>query len=518
MVGKSQETSLTSTTSNSVTGYVGGGVDAEAFSVSVKVSGGYEWSASSTSSSGSGDSTSISSAWTNSDDFAIVQNHTYNCYTYQVRQGSTAADSWARFCDHRSVAEESPVLNTWDVQYSPVNNANTSQWAPIVRDWSNLALFRGPFTTQSSLCWSGEPARAVDTNTDGIYSHGSITHTCYESTPWWQVDLGQSQPVGKVRLWNRSKKDYCDEGPCPARLKDFYVFVSDTDFRTISNDPNVLKNDPRVHAYYNPGMGGETTTFLTLAQGAPISGRYVRVQLAGTNSLSLAEVQVFGTNHVEPDRYPSAVRDSTPNDGEFEAEIFDTLSQTYRWVKVKGNLLWDGATRNVLGNKTIGPGGGIASWSLTQERSGWSTEASSTSNTWNAGISLEASAGVFYKVEAGISYEFSSGVTRDEAHTLSWSNSFELGGGVGGFPSTVNNRVVVWPAQCNYQVRPYYYEVTVRSNAGYEHRLMAVDYTVPRTLDRSANMQPCRAGEYTLPSFAAGLEEPASSKLEALLR
>lgn len=517
LVGKSAESSLTSTTSNSVTGYVGGGVDAEAFSVSVKASGGYEWSASSTSTSGSGDSTTTSSAWTNSDDFAIVQNHTYNCYTYQVRQAGTALDSWARFCDHRGVAEESPVLNTWDVQYSPINNANTSQWAPIVRDWSNLALFRGPFTAQSSTCWSGDPARAVDTNTNGIYGGNSIANTCYETTPWWQVDLGQSQPVGKVRVWNRSKKDSCDDGPCPARLKDFYVFVSDTDFRSISNDPNVLKNDPRVRAYYHPGMGGETTTLLTLSQGEPITGRYVRVQLAGTGYLSLAEVQVFGTNHVEPDRYPAAVRDPTPNDGEFEAELFDTLSQTYRWVKVKGNLLWDGTTRNVLGNKTIGPGGGIASWSLTQERSGWSTDASSTSNTWNAGISLEASGGVLYKVEAGISYEFSSGVTRDESHTMSWSQSFELGGGVGGFPSTVDNRVVIWPTQCNYQVRPYYYEVTVRSNDGYEHRYMTVDYTVPSTLDRSANLQRCRAGQYSLPSFSAATE-PAPSKLEALLR
>ncbi|HEX5745872.1 MAG TPA: discoidin domain-containing protein [Archangium sp.] len=514
--GESNESSVTTTSSHSVSGYIGGGVDAEAFEVAVKVTGGYEWSASQTRTTGKAESRSITTGWTNSDDFAVVENHTYNCYSYQVRQGTTPIDAWARFCELQSISEESPVLNTWDVQYSPLNNANTSQWAPVVRDWSNLALFRGGSAVQSSTDWGGVASRAADGNLDGVFSRGSMTQTYRENTPWWQIDLGSSQQVGKVRVWNRSKSDYCDEGPCRERLQNFYVFVSDTDFRTISNDPNVLKNDSRVRVFSYADVVGEVGTVLTLQQGAPVTGRYVRVQLAGVGILSLAEVQIFGANHVEPDSYPMAVQDLVKNDGKFEALIYNKLTATAQWVSVRGNLLWNGANDNVLGGKTIGPGGGIASWSLIDERTNTQTSADAKSNTARVGISMEASIGAIKKVHLGVAYEFASGVTRSESRTLSWTNSLELGGGVGGFPSTINGQVVLWPSQCNYQVRPYYYEVTDRSNDGFEHRFLVVDYLVPDGLNRAANMTPCLNGQFS-PAFAPAVEERATT-LESSLR
>lgn len=52
---------------------------------------------------------------------------------------------------------------------------------------------------------------------------------------------------------------------------------------------NSLVNDSTVWRYQ---VTGQAPTKLHIP--ANVNGRYVRVQLAGTNYLSLAEVQVFG--------------------------------------------------------------------------------------------------------------------------------------------------------------------------------------------------------------------------------
>src|SRR5437773_1423862 len=86
-----------------------------------------------------------------------------------------------------------------------------------------------------------------------------------------------------------------------------------------AHSPSNLLNRPGVQHYSLADLGnglamtdtaGPVTTFLTLnSQHNPIQGRYVRVQLAGAGALSLAEVQVFGANHINPDRYPLDLRD-----------------------------------------------------------------------------------------------------------------------------------------------------------------------------------------------------------------
>ena len=51
----------------------------------------------------------------------------------------------------------------------------------------------------------GTPDRAIDGNTDGDYSHNSVTHTSVEiDSPWLEVDLGSEQPVESVTVWNRT--------------------------------------------------------------------------------------------------------------------------------------------------------------------------------------------------------------------------------------------------------------------------------------------------------------------------
>lgn len=143
----------------------------------------------------------------------------------------------------------------------------------------NLAL--GKATQQSTSGYGGDARRVVDGNSDGTYGSNSVSHTTLQAQPWWQVDLGAIQRIENIRVWNRT--DCCVE-----RLSNFYVFVSDSPFT--SENLNAIKSQPGVWNYYQGGAAGRTTSVSVNR-----SGRYVRVQLEGTNYLSLAEVEVYGS-------------------------------------------------------------------------------------------------------------------------------------------------------------------------------------------------------------------------------
>lgn len=172
-----------------------------------------------------------------------------------------------------------PAVQMWfaQVQWDSIFTAGR-HGAPVTST-TNAALRRP--ATQSSTYSASLPAPAslaVDGNTDGAFLHGSVTHTNIESSPWWQVDLGTVQRIRDVRIANRT--DIAGE-----RLANFTVFVSTTDptGRSLAD----LKADPNVARYHVGGTAGANVT-------APIgaSGRHVRIQLDGTNALSLAEVRV----------------------------------------------------------------------------------------------------------------------------------------------------------------------------------------------------------------------------------
>ena len=135
---------------------------------------------------------------------------------------------------------------------------------PTVR---NLA--QGKAASQSSTGSGGGANRAVDGNTNGTYSVGSVTHTTNSRNAWWQVDLGANSAIDSIQLWNRTD---C----CADRLSNFYVFVSAANIsgRSFSS----LVNDSTVWRYQ---MTGQAPAKLDIPVG--VSGRYVRVQLAVTN-------------------------------------------------------------------------------------------------------------------------------------------------------------------------------------------------------------------------------------------
>lgn len=118
---------------------------------------------------------------------------------------------------------------------------------------------------------------AIDNNPDGDYYHGSVTHTNQDPQAWWRVDLGQAYLLGSIHIWNRT--DCCSE-----RLSDFRVSVLDSSFSEVwGQDYNTAGGYPNPELDINP-------------LSPSVTGRYVQVQLHGTNYLSLAEVQVYGAS------------------------------------------------------------------------------------------------------------------------------------------------------------------------------------------------------------------------------
>jgi hypothetical protein len=145
-------------------------------------------------------------------------------------------------------------------------------------------LSQGKVATQSStLAGSAKgAAAAVDGNTDGNYFDNSVTATNPDTNAWWQVDLGAPATVSSIVIYNRTD---C----CSARLSDYWVFVSNTPFLA-TDTPATLQNRAGTFASHQTTAPNPSSTIAVNAQ-----GQYVRVQLSGTDYLSLAEVQVLGT-------------------------------------------------------------------------------------------------------------------------------------------------------------------------------------------------------------------------------
>lgn len=164
-----------------------------------------------------------------------------------------------------------------------VATSHTSSTVLPVNAPHNLAL-SGTATQSSTWAggnWMAFADRAIDGNTDGDLSHGSVTHTDVRTNPWWQIDLGASRAIRSVEVFNRTD---C----CMDRLNGARVFVSDKPF-DVSLDPATQATRPGVTSF--PVTAAASTVW-----DADRSGRYVMVQVPGWQLFSLAEVRVIGTN------------------------------------------------------------------------------------------------------------------------------------------------------------------------------------------------------------------------------
>ncbi|GEM_PF-814795 len=449
---------------------------------------------------------SLSVQRTGADDFVIFENTRYDCYAYTLSQGDAPIpETSLRNCSYISSARLATDLdawdNTWGLQAGGVNQTLT--WTPVARDWASLGLFRGGFTAQSSTFQDHSPDRAVDGVLFSSPANGSVATTTQEDNPWWQIDLGQVQPISKVRIWNRTDWLRCtDLSACPNQLDHIYVLISSVDFRTMAEegDPAAMMARPDVHAFSLadladrlPGVKagdplGRVATFLTLDESAPpqpVQGRFVRVQRVLPNAqLSLGEVQIFGTNQVNPDRYPVNVREKgSETDGVFEVQMYNPLGTTpettWPWVEVRGNLLWNrtGYADGALQGEMISLGEAGVNWTYSSYSQGGSFTTRSLSLETSIGSEFDYSAGVIFEKQMGYGREFTTGTTEEYTIETSWTDALEFGGRMNGFPADYQGQS--WVLKCAYEIRPYYYELVEISTFGQETRYPVLDYIVP---------------------------------------
>lgn len=143
----------------------------------------------------------------------------------------------------------------------------------------NVALGRP--ATQSSTAGLAAAALAVDGDGSGTPASASLAVTNAEQSPYWQVDLGQSVDVQSIDVLSRTD---C----CGAAFSNFHVFVSAADMSGRSYGS--LVNDKAIWRAYRAAPPGPSFTVVT---GGAVKGRFVRVQLAESAALALAEVRVL---------------------------------------------------------------------------------------------------------------------------------------------------------------------------------------------------------------------------------
>ena len=172
---------------------------------------------------------------------------------------------------------------------------------PSIDPLENVAL--GKRVTQSSTAFGGDASRAVDGKTDGDFGHQSVTHTNFQSKPWWQVDLDKEETIRQINIFNRT--DTAQE-----RLSNFHVILLDSFGNEIERK--------RISVLTN-----------TVAQLAIDykQARFVRIELEGHNALSLAEVQVLRAENIAWKKQAS--QSSTAYGGDANRALDGNTNNTY---------------------------------------------------------------------------------------------------------------------------------------------------------------------------------------------
>lgn len=121
---------------------------------------------------------------------------------------------------------------------------------------------------QSSSANNGEAKRAIDGNTSGAWSSGTITHSEENvASPAWELDLGKGVPVEKIVVWNR-------EDGLGGRLNGLRVTLLDGNRKVVWEDSRV--NAERTNFFVpeagkGPRVGQRAETLKERAERARIA-------------------------------------------------------------------------------------------------------------------------------------------------------------------------------------------------------------------------------------------------------
>lgn len=114
----------------------------------------------------------------------------------------------------------------------------------------------------------------------------------YTPIDWVEIDLGASQQIDEIVIWNRTD---C----CTNRLGSVYIMVADTPF------PNIGFGDARANANFISQLVSDTTDETHFSMLVGVTGRYVRIQKSGDNLgdnvLNVNELEIFEYNSCDAD-------------------------------------------------------------------------------------------------------------------------------------------------------------------------------------------------------------------------
>ncbi|RYG70388.1 hypothetical protein EON64_00275 [archaeon] len=155
----------------------------------------------------------------------------------------------------------------------------------------NLSV--GKKAYQSSTYNRREAKYAVDGKKDGV-GVLQCTSTHQEAQPWIEIDLGKIAVIDKIVVWNRTDKPTDRNLPhdlYTARLFPCWVMVGRDPFPT---GANVISLKESLRLAVCKAKLTEDKRVSTWRCPSNAQGRYVRIQLERYNTLSVAQVEVFG--------------------------------------------------------------------------------------------------------------------------------------------------------------------------------------------------------------------------------
>ncbi len=444
-----------------------------------------------------------------------VESNNSDCYSYNLVQAGTTFDpsvAGLRMCEVKSELKSTSGTDAdnWNSLFNETAPVLVPQhWLPMQRDWANLALFRSV---------AGTGANRADA-TDGRFT--TAASAAASASPYLEIDLGEVRDISAVRVFPAANSAVVN-GLVSLAFDKFDVdvwgyrlYASETPFAGAG-----VPSGPAVLSFLQPHTGSQAAPTneavsnvwsiwtLDATTRAPLRARYLRVQHPGSAKVNIAEIQVFGATHADPQRFPDDVCDPLVGDGVFNARVWDALSSTYKTIEVRGDLMWTGsvpsgsATTGVPGcsndltadvpnelqpnrslkfvaQRPIWEGTAVGDsadpyWELSESSTISEGSYSSIDSSTRVGVEFDFTAGFGVKVAAGAAYEFTKGITTDVQSSVGWTDGLGIGGQLGGFVSPGPGVV----SQCQYYPRPYSFHLADFSSVGFRQDLYVTDYVV----------------------------------------
>jgi hypothetical protein len=265
--------------------------------------------------------------------FALKSRHSDKCLQLNEKTNDTTV-LVQYTCDTKRKSQRFSLVNSRFEQYGDLDSRGVSHYLPFQS------------ATQDSTLKNHTGAdRAIDGNLDGYYynnNNNSVTHSSTNNNSYWQGDLGRSEEISDVFLFNR--QDCCSE-----RLNNFYVLISDIPF---SPGANLASARGNAKAEVNVTTPVDRYEPRKVSFPAGTKGQYVQVFLPN-GYLSLAEVEARGPAVVPTSKlmFSDEVQNSTlreysnanrATDGIFDGNWHSNSTNSVTHSKTNNNSFWQG--------------------------------------------------------------------------------------------------------------------------------------------------------------------------------